>query len=128
MTLHTNKGLGGGSPEAIAATSETATNPEVLTAFALLIAGAEEQPAWPGIPGHEPNVTEGREQAAAVSRAMKPIRELVPGAGCYVSEADFFEPDWKRAHWGANYARLARTKRSYDPHWLFKGHHCVEPA
>jgi FAD/FMN-containing dehydrogenase len=128
VTLHTNKGLGGGSPEAIAATRETAMNPEVLTAFALLISGAEEQPAWPGIPGHEPNIAEGRDQAAAVSRAMKPIRELVPGAGCYVSEADFFEADWKRAHWGTNYARLSRIKRRYDPNWLFKGHHCVEPA
>ena len=56
VTLHTNKGLGGGSPAAIAAARETATNPEVLDAFALVICAAEEPPAWPGIPGHEHRV------------------------------------------------------------------------
>lgn len=127
VTLHTNKGLGGGSAEAVAATRETAMSPAVLGAFALLICAAEEQPAWPGIPGHEPNVAKGRYDAAGVRRAMQPIRELVPGAGSYLSESDYFEPNWKRAHWGGNYSRLASIKRRYDPHWLFKGHHCVEP-
>jgi FAD/FMN-containing dehydrogenase len=58
---------------------------------------------------------------------MAEIYKLVPGAGAYMSECDYFLRDWKRAHWGSNYPRLARAKRRYDPHWLFKGHHCVEP-
>ena len=128
VTLHVNKGLGGGSPDAITATRETATSPEVLGAFALLICAAEEQPAWPGIPGHEPNVAEGRRDAAGVTRAMQHIRAIAPNAGAYVSECDYFQRDWKRAHWGANYPRLAAAKRKYDPTWLFRGHHCVEPA
>ena len=128
ISLHTNKGLAGGSPEAIAATSETATSPEVLDAFALLICGAEEQPAYPGIPGHEPNVSEGREQAAGVSRAMAEIYQLVPNAGTYMSESDYFQKDWKHAYWGAHYPRLAAAKRRYDPHWLFRGRNCVEPV
>jgi FAD/FMN-containing dehydrogenase len=45
-----------------------------------------------------------------------------------MSESDYFERDWKRAYWGGNYPRLAATKRRYDPDWLFRGHHCVEPA
>ncbi len=51
VALHTNKGLAGGSPEAIERTRQTATNPAVLDAFALLICGAVGPPAWPGIPG-----------------------------------------------------------------------------
>lgn len=126
VTLHLNKGLGGGAPEAIAATRETATNPEVLDAFALLICAAEEPPAYPGIPGHEPKLAQGRADAASVTRAMVPLRALAPGAGCYVSEADYFLADWKRAHWGSHYPRLAAAKRRYDPTNLFHGHHTVE--
>jgi FAD/FMN-containing dehydrogenase len=127
VTLHTNKGLGGGSAQAVAWTRETATNPEVLDSFALLICGAEEQePAYPGIPGHEPHIADGREDAASVRRAMAEVYKLVPGAGAYMSECDYFLADWKRAHWGSNYPRLAAAKRRYDPHNLFTGHHCVE--
>jgi FAD/FMN-containing dehydrogenase len=59
---------------------------------------------------------------------MRPIRALVPGAGAYVSEADYFQMDWQRSYWGANYARLAAIKRKYDPQNLFRGHQTVEPA
>ena len=128
ITLHVNKGLAGGSSEALAATAETATSPEVLDAFALVICAAEGPPAWPGIPGHEPDMASGRREAAGVTRAMRAIRTLVPGAGAYVSEADYFQRDWKRAYWGEHYARLARIKRKYDPDNLFHGHQTVEPA
>jgi hypothetical protein len=128
ISLHTNKGLGGGSPAAVAAARDTAMNPEVLDAFALLICAAEEQPAYPGIPGHEPRVAEGREDAAGVSRAMAQIYKLVPNAGAYMSESNYFQKDWKRAYWGEHYARLARAKRKYDPQWIFRGRNCVEPA
>ena len=128
ITLHTNKGLGGGSAEAIAATRETATNPEVLNSFALLICAADGPSAWPGIPGHQPDITRGRQEAAGVARAMQAITAIAPGAGSYVSESDYFQKDWKHAHWGSNYPRLAAAKRRYDPAWLLRGHHCVEPA
>ena len=128
MTLHTNKGLAGGSEFALGSVAETAMNPEVLDAFALVICAAEEPPAYPGIPGHEPKVAEGRSDAAGVTRAMAPIRSLVPDAGAYVSEADYFQHGWQRAYWGGNYARLQRIKRRYDPQNLFRGHQTVEPG
>jgi FAD/FMN-containing dehydrogenase len=104
-------------------------NPAVLDAFALLICAAEEEaPAYPGIPGHEPNIAQGRRDAAGVARAMAEINKIAPKAGAYMSECDYFLTDWKEAHWGPNYARLAKAKRRYDPSWLFKGHHCVEPT
>ncbi len=126
VTLHTNKGLAGGDARAIEATRATATNPAVLGAFALLICAAEGDPAWPGIAGHEPDVAAGRRDAAGVARAMAPIRKLVPDAGAYMSEADYFDANWKHAYWGANYPRLAAIKALHDPDSLFTGHHCVE--
>ena len=128
VTLPVNTGLAGGTSEALAATAETAMSPQVLNAFALLICAAEGPPAWTGIPGHEPDVADGRRDAAGVTRAMAPIRTLVPGAGAYVSEADYFQRDWKQAYWGEHYARLAQVKRKYDPNNLFHGHQTVEPA
>jgi FAD/FMN-containing dehydrogenase len=125
VTLHTNKGLAGGSAEALSATRETATNPEVLDAFALLICAADAPPAYPGIAGHEPDLAEGRREAAAVRRAMAPIVALDPAAGCYISEADYFEANWKHAYWGSNYSRLVAAKRRYDPRSFFVGHHTV---
>ena len=126
ITLHANKGLAGGDPSAIARTLETATNPEVVDAFALIICAAEGPPAWPGIPGHEPDVARGRSHAAGVTAAMAPIRQLVPGAGTYMSEADYFQKDWKQAYWGEHYSRLSRAKRAYDPGGMFRTHHGVE--
>ena len=128
ITLHLNKGLAGGSRYALEATANTATSPEVLDAFALIICASEQEPAWPGIPGHEPDLAQGRRNAAGVTRAMAPIRALAPGAGAYVSEADYFQRDWQQAYWGANYPRLAAIKRKYDPSNLFRGHQTVEPA
>ncbi len=128
VTLHLNKGLGGGSAQALADTRDTATNGQMLDAFALVICAAEEPPAYPGIAGHEPDVAAARRDSAGVTRAMAPLRALVPDGGCYVSEADYFLKDWKRAHWGDHYPRLAAAKRRYDPVNLFRGHHIVEPV
>lgn len=126
--LHTNKGLAGGTAQALDAARQTATNPEVQGAFALLICAAEGPPAWPGIGGHEPDISAGRADAARVSRAMAPVRALVPNAGSYVSEADYFGAHWQRAYWGENYPRLLAAKHRYDPANLFTGHHCVGQA
>lgn len=125
VSLHTNKGLAGGDPAAIARTRATAMNPAACDAFALLICAADAPPGWPGIPGHEPDVAQGRKEKAAVARAMAPIRRLVPDAGAYLSEADYFQRDWQRAFWGDNYPRLLAAKRRYDPTDLFTAHQTV---
>ncbi|MBA3668570.1 MAG: FAD-binding oxidoreductase [Sphingomonas sp.] len=125
IALHMNKGLAGGDPAAVKRSLETATNPQMVDAFGLLIVAAEGPPAWPGIPGHIPDNALGRKEAAGVARAFAPFVKLVPDGGCYLSEADYFGRDWREAYWGGNYPRLLRAKRTYDPTGMFRGHHTV---
>ena len=56
---------------------------------------------------------------------MDELRKLVPNAGSYVSESNFFEPNWQQSFWGSNYARLLAVKAQYDPDGLFFVHHGV---
>lgn len=125
VSLHLNKGLAGAPASAIASTRDTATNPAVLDAFALLICAAEGPPAFPGIPGHEPDLARGRSAAAAIERAMTSVRRLAPGGGSYLSESNYFERDWQASFWGENYARLLAVKDRFDPGGLFIVHHGV---
>lgn len=124
FVLQFNKALAGGHPEQIAASRDTATNPQVLRAFALAIAGGGGPPAFVGIPGREPS-TNTHHAAAAIARIMGALYELVPGAGAYVSESDYFQKDWQRAFWGSNYPRLKKAKDRFDPDGLFTVHHGV---
>ena len=68
VSLHCNKGLAGATAEAIAAAKDTATNPAVTEAFALLITGALGEPAYPGVPGHEPDLR----RPSAERRRLRP--------------------------------------------------------
>jgi hypothetical protein len=125
VSLHVNKGLAGAPPEAIAAAKDTAIHPAAIDAFALAISGAEEQPAYPGVAGHEPDVELGRVDALAIRNATVELRKVVPDPGSYLSESDFFETSWQRAFWGDNYARLLAVKERFDPAGLFFVHHGV---
>jgi hypothetical protein len=125
VSLHVNKGLAGAPPEALAAAADTAMNPAVLDAFALAISGAEGLPAYPGVAGHEPDAAAARKRRELVAQSIGELRKLVPGAGSYVSESDYFLADWQHAFWGSNYARLLAVKQRYDPQGLFFVHHGV---
>ena len=125
VELHLQKGLAGAPPEAIAAARDTAMNPKVLDAFALVIIGGEGPPAYPGIAGHEPDLGAARRQAAEVVGAIGALRKLAPEGGSYYAESSFFERDWQASYWGANYPRLLAVKQKYDPDGLFFVHHGV---
>jgi FAD binding domain/Berberine and berberine like len=125
VELHFNKGLAGAPPEAIGAAKDTATNPAVLSAFALAIVADGQRPGYPGIAGHEPDVAKGRKAAETVHRCMSELRAVAPKGGAYVSESNFFEKDWQEAYWGSNHARLAEIKKKYDPTGLFFVHNGV---
>ena len=117
--------MAGTPTEELAAAKDTAMNPDVLNAFALAIIAGEGEPAFTGIAGHEPDVTKGRYQAQRINKAMDELKKVVPNAGSYVSESDFFEQHWQQSFWGSNYAKLAAVKKKYDPHGLFFVHHGV---
>ena len=125
VSLHLNKGLAGAPADALAAAKDTAMNPAVLDAFALLICASEGPPGYPGVAGHEPDAVEARQRAQAIARAMDEMRKLVPNAGSYVSESNFFEPNWQQSFWGSNYSRLLAVKQQVDPDGLFFVHHGV---
>jgi FAD/FMN-containing dehydrogenase len=124
VELHFNKGLYGAPAEAIAASRDTAMNPEVLDAFALAIIGNASGPAYEGL-DRPVDVEEARDGAARVKASYERLVQVAPGAGAYVSESDYFQRDWQRAFWGTNYARLLAAKRRYDPEGLFVVHHGV---
>lgn len=124
IELHFNKGLAGGPAEAIDSTRDTATNPAVLTAFALAIVG-DAGSGYPGVRGHEPDVAAGRKARQEIHQSVNQLRALVPNGGAYVSESNFFEENWQKAYWGVNYPRLAAVKKKYDPAGLFFVHNGV---
>ena len=125
VSLHVNKGLAGARAEVIAAARDTAMNPAVLDAFALVICAANAPFAYPGLAGREPDSALARRQAQAIARAMAELRNLSPNSGSYVGESNYFEPDWQQSFLGANYRRLLAVKQSYDPDGLFFVHHGV---
>ncbi len=121
--LHFNKGLAGGPPEAIAASRDTATNPMVLTAFALAIIADGGFPDYPGYP--PPNLAKAHDMARRIDAATAELKRVAPDGGSYVSESNYFNADWRRAYWGPHYPRLAAIKAKYDPTDLFIMHHGV---
>ncbi|MGQ0541823.1 MAG: FAD-dependent oxidoreductase [Blastocatellia bacterium] len=124
FSLHFNKGLAGSPPDEIEAARNTATNPDVLEAFALAITGSNDR-AFPGVGGHEPDLADARRNGIAVGKCMDELLKAAPNTGSYVSESDFFERNWQRSYWGANYKRLSAVKKKYDPNGLFFVHHGV---
>ncbi len=121
VAFHFNKGLAGAPPEAIAASRDTPINPQALSAFALAIIADGGPSLFTGATV-DPNA---RARAGRVHTSMKALLACAPGAGSYVNETDYFQEDWQHAFWGANYPRLARIKRRYDPSGLFTVHHGV---
>ena len=125
FALHFNKGLAGAPEEEIAAAKETATNPDVLTAFALAIVAGEGEPAFKNMAGHQPDWERARKAAEQINKAADELLKVAPNAGSYVSESNYFERNWQQSFWGSNYARLATVKKKYDPAGLFFVRHGV---
>jgi hypothetical protein len=57
---------------------------------------------------------------------MERWREVSPGAGAYMNEADTSEPDFQQSFYGAEfYPRLYKLKQEYDPEGVFYAHTAV---
>jgi FAD/FMN-containing dehydrogenase len=125
VQLHINKGLAGAPPEALAAVRQTATNPAVAEAFALVIIADGEAPAYSGLSRTTLDLAAARQDARAIDRATAELRKIAPNAGSYVSESNYFNRSWQNEYWGKNYPRLGAIKAKYDPDGLFFVHHGV---
>lgn len=125
VSFHFNKGLAGAPAAEIEAARNTAMNPAALDAFALAIIAGGDGPKFPGMPDAAPDLARARDNAGKIGKAMVALLQAAPGAGSYVSESDYFKPDWQTAFWGSNYPRLAAVKKKYDPDGLFFVHHGV---
>jgi FAD/FMN-containing dehydrogenase len=125
VELHFQKGLAGAPPDVIAAALDTPMNPIMAESFMLAIVASEGPPAFPGVPGHEPNEAKARQDAARIALAVQELRKVAPEGGAYVAESSYFQSDWQRAYWGSNYSRLRAIKERYDPDGLFFVRHGV---
>jgi len=124
LQLHFNKGLAGAPAEVLGRVKDTATNPDVIQAFALAISATGSAPAFPEL-GQSLDLNAARRNAEAVKAAGKALRRVAPHSGSYVSESDYFNARWSADFWGPNYSRLLRAKKRYDPAGIFTVHHGV---
>lgn len=125
VTFQINKGLSGESAEARARDEQTALHPGCFDAAALVLMGHSQQYRYEGVPGRQPDEKAAAEAADTVRTAMALIRGVVPQAGSYANEADFFLDNWQEHLWGSHYRRLLEIKRKVDPGNFFRVHHGV---
>ena len=65
------------------------------------------------------------QHARKIAKAIGELRKVAPEPGSYVAESSFFEREWQKSYWGANYPKLLAIKQKYDPDGLFFVHHGV---
>lgn len=125
LRVFLNKGLAGAPLEVLEATRQTATNPAVVEAFALVIIADGHGLAYPGLTRTTMDLTSARGDAHDIDLAAAELRKIAPNAGSYVSESNYFNRSWQKDYWGTNYSRLRAIKTKYDPDALFFVHHGV---
>ncbi|KAF2020151.1 FAD binding domain-containing protein [Aaosphaeria arxii CBS 175.79] len=56
---------------------------------------------------------------------MQKWRDVAPGSGAYLNEADRTEPNWQQSFWGDKYARLLAIKKDIDVKDVFWANNAV---
>ncbi|KAL1857968.1 hypothetical protein Plec18170_003192 [Paecilomyces lecythidis] len=96
----------------------TSVNPAWREAYLLL----QEIDMWPANAGSEEIQKVKRE---LTKRKLGAMKNLAPGTGTYVNEADPYDPDWKKDWFGDRYDQLLSIKKKYDPEDMFWCWRCV---
>ncbi|OLN84896.1 putative FAD-linked oxidoreductase-like protein 11 [Colletotrichum chlorophyti] len=52
-------------------------------------------------------------------------RDVSPGAGAYMSESDYIEPNFQQAFWGTKYEKALELKKKWDPKDVFYAQNAV---
>lgn len=55
----------------------------------------------------------------------KKLQDVSPGAGAYISESDYIEPNFQQSFFGSKYAKLLQIKQKYDQNDVFYAHEAV---
>ncbi|KXJ87473.1 FAD binding domain protein [Microdochium bolleyi] len=69
-------------------------------------------------PGSPPDVIAAQSKRLT-NDVMQKWRDVSPGAGAYMSEADIMEPNFQQAFYGTKYQKLYQLKQRYDPFGVF---------
>jgi hypothetical protein len=85
----------------------------VLDAFALAIVATGGLAPLPGLAVAAPDMSLAHRDAQAIDRANAELLKVAPTGASYVSESNYFNPNWSHACWGENYARLRTIKDKY---------------
>ena len=75
---------------------QTSTNPAVCDAFTLVIIADGEAPDYPGFARPVMNLDAAHKDAHEIDIAAAELRKVVPNAGSYVSESNYFNPRGNR--------------------------------
>jgi hypothetical protein len=121
LDLHFNKGLAGAPAKADA---RATCNPRYST-LCFDHYRRRQRPSYPGLERPAMNMEAAVKNARDIDLAAAELRRIVPNAGSYVSESNYFNRTWPDAYWGTNYSRLRVIKKKYDPDGLFFVHHGV---
>ncbi|OCL12223.1 FAD binding domain-containing protein [Glonium stellatum] len=108
---YTFHGINYSPTEEVSGYPDSAINP----AFRKTVLHAE---AYEGVPATgTPDVITTRHDR--FNQYFQPLRDVSPGAGSYMNEADVSEPDWQQSFYGYHYPRLLSIKKRRDPYDLF---------
>lgn len=86
---------------------DNAVNPAFRDTLSHILLGA----AWPQTATPGDIATASR----VLVEQLQTWRDVSPGSGAYLNEADINEPDFQQAFYGSNYPRLYAMKQQYDP-------------
>lgn len=125
FALHIQKGLAGGSEQALAGEADTSLNPSAYHAATLVLMAAGTNKYFANLKGSQLDKQQAAAQVKAINKAMDLFKAAAPHAGSYANEGDYFQKNWQQVFWGTNYSRLLSIKQKYDPGGLFYCHHCV---
>ncbi|RDH32388.1 FAD-binding domain-containing protein [Aspergillus welwitschiae] len=78
--------------------------------------------AWPDNAGTE-EIQQYRSDLTNIK--LKAMKDMAPGMGTYLNEADPYDPDWRKDWFGDKYDWLASVKKKYDPENVFWCWRCV---
>lgn len=74
--------------------------------FSMQLLSAWDPTAWDKMAAERKRMTE---------EVIPLLTSVTPGAGAYMNEGDFNQPDWKEAFYGKNYNKLLSIKKKWDP-------------